>query len=431
MILQKTHLGKILLSGILLFALQTLKGDTLSVLFLGNSHTFWHDVPQLTSDLAMSNGDTLHYEANTPGGCTIGHPQNGHLYNSVSLALIDSLDWDYVILQEHSLFAVIDYYRDTYMYPGAKALDSLIKLNNACTVTIVQVIWGKKFGGEHCIGPNCTIVFEDFEHMQDSLTAEYLRLGDSLSFTLSPAGPAWKQSITNGDPIELFDPDQSHPNLAGSYLAACVHYAVLFQKSPVGIQFTGGLSLSDALYLQEVAEVVVFDDMTLWNINSNKPKAGFTVSQLDNTVICTDTSFNADFYYWDFGDGTTDTVQNPVHTYNDTGTYLITQIVRTSCHTDTAYDTITVNLTGLTDAKEVGQNIKLIPGDVPGTYNLSIGNLKIQDIKVFGIEGILRYNKLVSGTKEYLLNLSHFPAGLYILVIKTDNGTGSYKIVCQ
>jgi hypothetical protein len=52
----------------------------------------------------------------------------------------------------------------------------------------------------------------------------------------------------------LHDRDQSHPTLAGSYLAACVFLAVLFRESPVGIE-TGlaGLAGKDLALLQEAA----------------------------------------------------------------------------------------------------------------------------------------------------------------------------------
>lgn len=42
------------------------------------------------------------------------------------------------------------------------------------------------------------------------------------------------------------------------------------------------------------------------------------------TVNITDKSFNALSYRWDFGDGNTDTVANPVHTYTQAGKYTIT-----------------------------------------------------------------------------------------------------------
>jgi hypothetical protein len=34
----------------------------------------------------------------------------------------------------------------------------------------------------------------------------------------------------------LHDKDHSHPNLAGSYLAACVFFAKLLNQSPVGLR---------------------------------------------------------------------------------------------------------------------------------------------------------------------------------------------------
>ncbi len=41
----------------------------------------------------------------------------------------------------------------------------------------------------------------------------------------------------------------------------------------------------------------------------------------------TDISTGGITWYWDFGDGTTSTVENPIHTYPNAGTYIITQIV--------------------------------------------------------------------------------------------------------
>jgi len=428
MLFNKSFVQKICILITLIFVLQTIKGDSLKVLFLGNSHTFWHDLPQLTADLALSNGDTIIFEANTPGGCTLGHPQNGHLYNSVSLAFIDSLDWDYVILQEHSLFAVIDYYRDTYMYPGAMSLDSLIKLNNNCTETIIQLIWGKKYGGEHCIYENCSIEFEDFIHMQDSLTTEYLRLGDTLSCTVAPSGAAWKQSILNGDPIELYDPDESHPSLAGSYLTACVYYAVLFQKTPVGLSYFGGLNSEDALYFQQIADGVVFENPDLWNINGNKLVAGFELTQIENTIYCIDTSVNAEHYFWDFGDGTTDTIQNPVHSYNASGTYIIMQEVSTLCGSDVTSDTIFVNLTTSSDNKLTEKGIKISRDNVSRLIQISSKYSKIHDISVYNIVGSVLLSQHFCGIHEYLLDISDLPSGLYILVVKSSTGHRTFKL---
>ena len=55
-------------------------------------------------------------------------------------------------------------------------------------------------------------------------------------------------------PQALHDRDQSHPALAGSYLAACVFLAVLFGESPVGADAeVVGLSEKDLALLQKAA----------------------------------------------------------------------------------------------------------------------------------------------------------------------------------
>lgn len=412
----------------LMFVLRTVKGDNLKVLYLGNSHTFYNNLPQLVYELASSNGDTVIFESNTPGGCTLGHPDNGHLYNSTSLELINSADWDYVILQEQSLFAVIDYYRDNYMYPGASSIDSLIKLNNECTETIVQLIWGKKSGGEYCINSHCTIKYDDFSHMQDSLTMEYLRLADTLSCTLAPTGEAWKQIIQSSDDIELFNPDESHPSLAGSYLAACVYYAVLFQKSPFGLPFSGGLESTVASLLQQTADEVVFENPDFWNINDNKTVAGFEIEQTDNTIICNDTSVNADFYFWDFGDGTTDTVKNPTHTYTAFGTYIVSQEVSSVCYEDLSIDTVVVDVINTSIQKSIDHRIFINHGFVPGEFSFVSEALKLYQLDIYGLEGKLVGSENLQGKHNHLLKLNALPAGFYIIVLYTENGAKTFKV---
>ena len=55
--------------------------------------------------------------------------------------------------------------------------------------------------------------------------------------------------------------DGSHPELEGTYLAACVVFASLYNESPVGNSYTyfGEISAEDAAFLQQVAQDVVAD----------------------------------------------------------------------------------------------------------------------------------------------------------------------------
>jgi len=69
--------------------------------------------------------------------------------------------------------------------------------------------------------------------------------------------------------------------------------------------------------------------------------ANFSASITQNclaplTVQFSNLSNNASSYYWDFGDGSTSTVQNPSHTYNSYGNYTVTLIADgNSCGIDT------------------------------------------------------------------------------------------------
>jgi hypothetical protein len=70
---------------------------------------------------------------------------------------------------------------------------------------------------------------------------------------VAPAGLAWAESLRLVPRLDLWASDGRHPNTAGSYLTACVFYAMLTGRDPVGNPFTDGLGSGEARILQEVA----------------------------------------------------------------------------------------------------------------------------------------------------------------------------------
>ena len=81
--------------------------------------------------------------------------------------------------------------------------------------------------------------------------------------------------------------------------------------------------------------------------SSNPPTASFDTNETEGsapfTVQFNDTSSDADSLSWDFGDGETSTDQNPVHTYDSTGTYNVILTATNTDGDDTANTTITVH----------------------------------------------------------------------------------------
>ena len=63
-----------------ILAMQCYAGKTVRVLFLGNSYTYYHNMPKLVADMAASAGDTLVWEMEAPGGFTF----SGHYTSTTS-----------------------------------------------------------------------------------------------------------------------------------------------------------------------------------------------------------------------------------------------------------------------------------------------------------------------------------------------------------
>jgi len=65
------------------------------------------------------------------------------------------------------------------------------------------------------------------------------------------------------------------------------------------------------------------------------PTANFGYTYSNLTVNFSDSSLNADNWFWNYGDGQFDIIQNPTHTYADTGTYEVCLVAFNPCDDDT------------------------------------------------------------------------------------------------
>ena len=164
--------------------------QTKEVLFIGNSYTSVNNLPALIEGIALSFGDTLIYDSNTPGGATF----NMHSTNQQTLSKINQQQWDYVVLQAQSQepsFSPGQVANDTYPY--AKILVDSIHDNSSCAEPLFFMTWGRKYGDlQNCAvyPPVCTYL-----GMQQRLRESYLEMALTDSASCAPVGMAWKASI--------------------------------------------------------------------------------------------------------------------------------------------------------------------------------------------------------------------------------------------
>jgi PKD repeat protein len=78
------------------------------------------------------------------------------------------------------------------------------------------------------------------------------------------------------------------------------------------------------------------------------PVANFNISSLSNcngVVLFQDSSSSVpQNWSWDFGDGSSDTLQNPSHTYNSSGSFVVRLVVGNNIGYDTTYQSVTIQL---------------------------------------------------------------------------------------
>ena len=215
--------------------------DTYRALFLGNSYTYVNNLPQMITDMATSTGDVFIYDSNAPGGYTL----QGHSSNATSLAKIAIGNWDYVVLQEQSQLPSFPISQvQTDVFPFAKMLDSTINADNPCVETVFYMTWGRKNGdASNCASwpPVCT-----YAGMDSLLDLRYRMMADSNNAIVSPVGRVWNYVRQLYPSLELYQPDESHPSVAGTYVAACTFYTVMFRKDPTDITFNSTLTPTDA-----------------------------------------------------------------------------------------------------------------------------------------------------------------------------------------
>jgi len=279
----------------------TINSQTTTVLFLGNSYTYYNGgLPEMFTQIAESKGKTVAVESNAPGGYTF---QN-HSTNATTLSLIASQDWDFVVLQEQSQLPSFPPAQViSEVYPYAAILCDSIENNSVCTVPLFFMTWGRKNGdADNC--PNYTPLCT-YDGMQWRLRQSYVEMSEDNDGWVAPVGMAFKSIITSNPEIELYSEDESHPSYCGTYLAACTFYSVIFNDSPVGAYIPSQVTPDQAAVLQNAAWNVVIDTLDTWRIDTTTVRADFEPIFLTKNVSAQFENYseNADSCYWDFGDG--------------------------------------------------------------------------------------------------------------------------------
>lgn len=393
------------------------------VLFIGNSYTSVNNLPQMLRNVALSVNDTVDFDVNAPGGQTF----QGHFNNPTSTNKIMAGGWDFVVLQEQSQYPSFPTGQVmAEVFPYARKLDSLVILYNSCAETVFYMTWGRKNGdASNCSywPPVCT-----YNGMDSLLNLRYQLMAEQNNAIVSPVGEVWKYIRTNHPEIELYQTDESHPSVAGTYLAACTFYSTVFRKDPTAVTFYAGLSSVDAINIQNAVKLNVFDSLEKWNIGLYDLNADFDFEQsASGQVTFSNNSTETATMMWNFGDGSTSTEMNPTHTFTQPGVYEVVLTITECGKTATISQTITVNSLGIAEMNAASWNV--YPNPVNDLLQLDNQQSNATFYVIYNALGeIVHEGKLVIGNNS--ISTEQLVQGVYHIEIRdASTALGRKKLV--
>jgi len=215
-----------------------------NILFVGNSYLYYNDslhnhfkriVEEKYPDYDGGNS----VKSATIGGSRLKHHNMDHLLGSKTISTVDK--FDLVILQGGSGESLSKTDREEF-FKTAKTHTDKIKSSGADAAFYMIHAYVKPHKN---YSPTLIRVIEKM----------YTKAGKDNNTLVIPVGLAFENAYKKRPAIKLHKIDGTHPDILGTYLAACVVYASIYKDNPVGISYdyNGVINPEDKLFLQNIA----------------------------------------------------------------------------------------------------------------------------------------------------------------------------------
>ncbi len=219
------------------------------VLFVGNSYLYYGDslhnhVQRLAIAADPSLDGKLSYKSATIGGAALAHHNIDYLTKPGQIGVKEP--FQLVILQGGSAEPLKEETR-------AKFREKVIEFNKVIT----------ERGGRTALYLTHAYVKPHKQAKPENLRLTedlYVSVGNEVGALVIPVGLAFEEAYRRRPDIKLHKGfDGSHPDLIGTYLAACTVYASTYGKSLGGNSYNyfGRIDKETATFLQQVAEDTV------------------------------------------------------------------------------------------------------------------------------------------------------------------------------
>lgn len=297
----------------------------------------------------------------------------------------DSLSVTYNVLDD----CTVEFNATMPATPGCSSSVMTWYFDNSGPVTGMNVIHNFSQGGGHWVYYSWICYANDSIPIDSCLGSVYIRLECDSSVTFScdslqlnafqdsscimnfsavvPNYPncssiSYSWSFGDNSPVVYGGPNVSHQYATSGYYHVCYKWACYDSSG----NMLNTCKVCKDIYVNCDSVVVDCEDVSFTLTQNNSCEVSFQ-STTPNASGCASTS-----YFWYFGDGTSSTLQNPVHTYPNSGSYWVTFIwtcydatgnvlatcdVRKEIHLDCVQDSMICLLVDNSGNKDIGEHI--------------------------------------------------------------------------
>jgi hypothetical protein len=223
--------------------------DTLKVLCIGNSFTYYLGCPAILKEIAWKEGHYVDMASSLKGGWSMGQ----HLSLETTNDLVAEGGYDYVFLQDQSQAAArVGKDRKKYdnLIRNIAAMAAKVRTNSEDCKAVVEYTWAYAKNDYGSFGS--LEAFDKYGKKGARIMAKAVGNAE-----VSPIAEAFAIVRKERPDINLYHTDNHHQSLYGSYLKSCVNYLVIFGE-PFGDSPSDYLVEPEiAAYLRSVAEKTV------------------------------------------------------------------------------------------------------------------------------------------------------------------------------
>lgn len=191
-----------------------------NLLFMGNSHSSSHNLPQLVARLLQSGIPGAKVETRLASGY---HFLDERLQHQASIKLLNDGNWTHVILQAQKYSTT-----GRYFYPTDAAEEWIRRINAKNAVAIMFPEWPRRGNKEE--GQRIHQLHQSIAKAEPACVA--------------PIGLAWEQALQHNPRLKLHASDGNHAAFDGAFLTALVLYGTISQQDPAALPELSAVKLS-------------------------------------------------------------------------------------------------------------------------------------------------------------------------------------------